>query len=326
MLITLNPGEQRQITWAASAAHTPPVGQYLIANTDETVNVFIGPADAGRQVPDLTADIARSQLVALQAIQVNANLDWYAYNPATAVELSDTFIDTFIDTFGGMSAGGGTVTLDVIPDSGYWAPSPAQTAIQIAALGLMTEVTGQAINTSTGTTATNTGMTVTNTGTTASNTGTTASNTGTTASNTGTTASNTGTALTAGVPPGVPNIATKVRLFGTPGGSPYTLFTFPAKGRVWVASVSGTATPNAGYGAGPTVNVYAQLVTGSGITLAVIDMVIAATGIIDSKQSDVQWNGFSVSAGDTLTLDVNNGVTPSMTVIRASGFVAYSVP
>jgi hypothetical protein len=134
------------------------------------------------------------------------------------------------------------------------------------------------------------------------------------------------TQLSMGVPPGVPNITTSVKLFGTPGSSPYTLYTFPSNGRVWVASLSGTATPNAGYGTGPTVNVYAQLVTGSGITLAVIDMVIAATGIIDSKQSDVPWNGIDISAGDTLTLDVNNGVTPAMTVIRASGFVSHSIP
>lgn len=295
MLITLNPGETRQITWAASQAHTPPVQEYLIANLDLTQTVYIAPADAGRQVPDLSTDIARSQLVALQGIHVSARQDWFAYNPP-----NDVYSDIYSDLYGGT-----VITLDVVADSTYWAPSPAQAAQQIQALGLMTEATGQAIQTSTGSTA---------------------NNTSTTATNTGSTANNTGMALTDGVPPGVPNIATKVKLFGTPAGSPYTLFTFPAAGRVWVASISATATPNAGYGTGPTVNVYAQLVTGSGITLAVTEMVIAETGIVDSKQSDVQWNGFAVSAGDTLQLDVNNATTPSMTVIRASGFVAYSVP
>ena len=48
MLISLNGGETRQITFAASQQHQPPVEQYLIANLDLTQTVYIAPADASR--------------------------------------------------------------------------------------------------------------------------------------------------------------------------------------------------------------------------------------------------------------------------------------
>lgn len=291
MLITLNPGETRQITWAASQAHTPPVEQYLVANLDLTNSIYIGPADAGRQVPDLSTDISRSQVVALQGIHVSARQDWYAYNPNVA-QLEDIFIDEFTDQFS-QSSGAATVQIDVIPDSAYWAPSPAQGAQQIAALGLATEATATVISTNTANTVTSTTMT----------------------------ADNTGTALTAGVPPGVPNIATSIQSFKSPGT--YTIHTMSADGRLWMASCSGTYEGNAGYGGG-LVNTNVSIVTASGLTLSLIELAITVANQITNDTSVVPWNGIPLNSGDVIQLVV--GTAPAGTVIRGSGFAAWSIP
>lgn len=281
MLITLNPGETRQITYAASQAHTPPVQEYLIANLDTSQTVYIAPADAARQVPDLSTDIARSQLVALQGIHVSANQDWYAYNPAI-----DVFIDTWEDSFGG-----GVVTLDVIPDSTYWAPSPAQSAEQIAALGLMTEATGEIIR-----------------------------------SGVNTTASNTGTALTTGVPPGVVDIVSYSKVNAPAASSPFTLNTFTANSRLWQVSLSlAAATDSSSYTSG-LQRISAQVNLGSGTVLAVAELAISTQSQAVSDHCDFSFNGLPVSAGDTLVLNVNNGGTFTGATIVCSTIVLASTP
>jgi hypothetical protein len=102
-LITVNAGATRQITYAASGGDLRPTGTFVIANLDQSQTVYIGPADNVRQQPDLSADQARDQLLALQSITVSSQLNWFAYNPGSAA-----------------------VVIDVITDADYWAPSPAQ--------------------------------------------------------------------------------------------------------------------------------------------------------------------------------------------------------
>jgi hypothetical protein len=136
---------------------------------------------------------------------------------------------------------------------------------------------------------------------------------------------NTGTALSTGVPPGVPGVRSAFQLFGTVGGSPYNMFSFTFNGRVWAASLSFTIAANSSY-AGSTSNVYAQIVTASGITLLIIELVVTNLNQTDSNAVSVPLNGINIVSGDTLMLDVNNGVAVTNTVMRASGSVLYSVP
>jgi len=103
------------------------------------------------------------------------------------------------------------------------------------------------------------------------------------------------------------------------------MFTFPAAGRLWNASVSYTLASGPSF-AGPTQNGYCQIITGSGVTLAVVELVVTDPNQIDSGQSDQPLGGISVLKGDTLLFDLNNGVSIANTTQRASGFVIYSVP
>jgi hypothetical protein len=128
-----------------------------------------------------------------------------------------------------------------------------------------------------------------------------------------------------GVPPGVGQIASVKHLFGGPSGSPYTLFTFPKKGRIWGASLSVSIAASASY-AGATSNVYAELATGSGITLEIVELAVTNINQVEVDHGDMPLNGLPIAAGDTILLDVNNGTLISDTTIRASGFVLYSVP
>jgi hypothetical protein len=275
-LITLNPGETRQIIYAAASQRVLPVTTYMIANLDETGTIYVGPSDAGRQAPDLASSGAASQLAALQSVSVTNDQDWYAYNPSGGI-FSNVFSNTFT---------GAPITVDVIPNCTYWAPSPYQAALSLVDQGLMKDSTGQTINTNV--------MAV---------------------------GSNTSDALSTGVPPNVPGMSTASTTFKASGT--YTLHTMGANGRIWLASISATFSASAGYG-GATDNESVILQTGSGVVLALMELVITDAGSIDSKQSDVNWNGIPIASGDTLQMVVSS--SPAMSVIRASGFVAYSSP
>jgi hypothetical protein len=129
------------------------------------------------------------------------------------------------------------------------------------------------------------------------------------------------TQLSVGVPPNVPNFATASQTFKASGT--YTLHTMAADGRIWLASISATFAASAGYG-GATDNESVTMKMGSGPVLALTELVITDAGTFDSKQSDVNWNGIPIESGDTIQLVVS--ASPAMSVFRASGFVAYSVP
>jgi hypothetical protein len=132
----------------------------------------------------------------------------------------------------------GTAALLVVSGGTSWAPSPAQVALQIATLGLAKDSTLQTVNTSVGTVNTTLGSPAQD-------------------SSVQSVKTNTANALSSGVPPGVPNIASASQLFGTVGGSPYTLFTFGSNGRLaanilatddafFVGNTSAPSTPTGG--------------------------------------------------------------------------------
>lgn len=138
-------------------------------------------------------------------------------------------------------------------------------------------------------------------------------------------AGNTASALTAGVPPGVPAVASASKLFGSAAGSPYAMHTFAAAGRVWGVSISCAIATAAAYAGGP-VSVYAQILTSSGITLEEIELAVSGAGQIDSDHGDLALNGLPIVAGATIQLDVNGAAPITNAIIRASGLVLYSVP
>ncbi len=137
--------------------------------------------------------------------------------------------------------------------------------------------------------------------------------------------SNTGDALTQGVPPGVPNVASAKHLFGNYTGSPYTLITFTAPTRIWAASLSFAVSTNNSF-SGATTNIYAQLITLSGITLEIVELSITSMNQSADQHGDLPLNGLSFAAGDGVLLDVNNATGVTNAVMRSSGFILYSTP
>lgn len=150
-IITIPAGQTKQIVYSASQTRHPPIHTYLVANLDEINPLYVGPADEDRQQPDLSADLSRSIIAPLQAISLSAEHDWYCFNPAGPGTENDTFPATFTATFGTITPPGPSVQVDVIPNGSYWAPSPAQAAEQIAALGLAKDTSVQATNSQLGT-------------------------------------------------------------------------------------------------------------------------------------------------------------------------------
>lgn len=134
-----------------------------------------------------------------------------------------------------------------------------------------------------------------------------------------------------GAQPFVPNLKSAPILRASEGQSPYILATFPSPGRIWTAMLSFSAATNNSYNAAVS-QMYAQLITGSGIVLAVSEISVggAAAGSTPSTSgpgnSNVQHNGMPVKANDTILLDVNAGQRITNLQMRASGAVNYSIP
>lgn len=182
------------------------------------------------------------------------------------------------------------MTLNPRPDQQHQGVTPlgpsGVTLAQINASGLMKDTTGQSGN-----------------------------------SNTSAIMSNTSNALSVGVPPAVPNIKTSIQAFQAPGT--YTIHTMVGNGRLWMASVSGAYEGNAGYGGG-LVNTSISITTTSGLTLSLIELAITVANQITNDTSVVPWNGIALLSGDVIQLVV--GSAPAGTVLRGTGFVAYSNP
>jgi hypothetical protein len=141
VLYTVKAGETKQIVYSASRQNKRPVTSYLVANLDTVNQLYIGHADEDRQVPDLAADLTRSIIAPLQAISVASAHDWFAFNPASGSPAQDVYQSKYTATYGITGPPGPSVQVDVIPNGTYWAPSPAQVAQQLNALGLALDST-----------------------------------------------------------------------------------------------------------------------------------------------------------------------------------------
>lgn len=186
----------------------------------------------------------------------------------------------------------GTAALTVIAGGTSWAPSPAQVALQIEALGLAKDTSVQQVHTSVSGLS-QTGQTIAQ------------------------------EAQTLGGPPFVPQLKSATVVRQSVAVTPF--FTFPSAGRIWAIDLSYFITTNNSY-AVSTSQTYAALETGSGKSLAIVELGASNPNQGFGGQSTKPLNGLPIVAGDTLILDVNNGAVISNLNQRASVVVLYSVP
>lgn len=132
------------------------------------------------------------------------------------------------------------------------------------------------------------------------------------------------TALTAGIPPGIPNVDSTSSLRKTATSSPYTLKTFASAGRIWAVTLAYTLAANASY-SGATNHFYCQ-VTAGGVVLTVLELSVTINDDIQSDSISLQLGGIAVVTNDKIILDVNNGVDVSNCAQRASVAVIWSIP
>ena len=125
--------------------------------------------------------------------------------------------------------------------------------------------------------------------------------------------------------PAVPNLDGHALILQPPGT--YTLYTFPAAGRIWAAAVT--------FGMATSVNVgnvsgYARLNIAGGLTLAIVECAIASTSATtpsqDSNTDPATYYGLAVPEGTVINLDVNNGVAVAGVQQRASCRLQVSIP
>lgn len=131
--------------------------------------------------------------------------------------------------------------------------------------------------------------------------------------------------LVAGVPPAVSNTQSGTQILKSGSGSPYTVFTMPAAGRLWVAAVSFSMVAGSG-SAGASQQSYCQLVTAGGKTLALVECAVTGTAESDSNTAVVTYPGLALANGTVINLDVNNAVIVTGILQRGSGLVVVSIP
>jgi hypothetical protein len=179
------------------------------------------------------------------------------------------------------------IPLQVTPGGRSVQPSPAQVADQLDALGLAKDTSVQAVHTTLGNPAQDASI----------------------------------TALPAQLQPAMQSTSLLRQAAGL-----YTVANFGGASRIWALHLSFAAATLAAYAAGIT-QLYAELKTGSGLALTVIELAVAAASQAENGDSDLVFTaGLNVPAADTLILDVNNNVALTNGTLRASCTALYSSP
>jgi hypothetical protein len=128
-----------------------------------------------------------------------------------------------------------------------------------------------------------------------------------------------------GIAPAVPNYTGHALILQPPGI--YTLYTFPAAGRIWNVGVSYAIATSANVG---NITGYTRVLVQGGITLAIVECAIssaaATTPSQDSNTDPVSYYGLPVPSGTVVQLDVNNGATTVGVQQRGSCRLAVSIP
>jgi hypothetical protein len=126
-----------------------------------------------------------------------------------------------------------------------------------------------------------------------------------------------------GAVPAIKNPVGGEQILQAPGGSPYTIYTFPAAGRVWLASVSFSMGSSGGTGSNQG---YARVRIQGGQSLAIAECCVVGNPDSDSNEESNPYPGLSVPSGTKILLDVNGGATITGVVLRASGIFLGSIP
>jgi hypothetical protein len=128
-----------------------------------------------------------------------------------------------------------------------------------------------------------------------------------------------------GTPPAVPNCTAAVALRrGVAGGGGF--FAFPQAARIWTVMLSYTITSDTTYT--PSAPVFAAFIelAAAPLPLAVVELSLADVKQHDSGVCPVSYNGLPVTAGDSITLTINGGVSVTGVRQEASAVVLYSIP
>lgn len=129
-----------------------------------------------------------------------------------------------------------------------------------------------------------------------------------------------------GSPAAVQNCQTFSTLRRGVSGSPFTLGTFSAAGRIWTVVLSFSARTDSAFAPG-TAGVYASVLTNiGGLTLATVNLGISAPSQVANGQSEPPIPGIPVRLGESVLLDVNNAVTVPDLLLLTSAVVFYSIP
>jgi hypothetical protein len=127
----------------------------------------------------------------------------------------------------------------------------------------------------------------------------------------------------AGIPPLVLGLASAAQLHV--GGPQVSVFyTFAVAGRIWGSTLSAAISSNPSFTTN-TANTYAELRTGSGIHLGVVELAVAGVGQAANGQSPPLILGVDAAPGETLILDVNNAVNVPGLNQHASAIVYYQL-
>ena len=124
-----------------------------------------------------------------------------------------------------------------------------------------------------------------------------------------------------GVPPIAPGIVGGEQILQSPGT--YPIYTFPAPGKIWAASVSLSAGVTGGSG---TNLIYARVYIVGGRTLAYCEVGLAGTIAYGANGDSNGFPGFMVAAGTVINLDINNGAVVTGGLVRGGGIFVGSVP
>lgn len=134
-----------------------------------------------------------------------------------------------------------------------------------------------------------------------------------------------GTAWSPGPPAGIQAFA---QIGANQGGSPYTIHTFGASGRIWAAHLSFALSANASH----TGNDQAFCTlkysppTGGDKIILVIEVAVGGASSTDSGDGDLTIPGMAVAMGGSLILDVNAGNAITNAIMRASTTTLVSFP
>lgn len=137
-----------------------------------------------------------------------------------------------------------------------------------------------------------------------------------------TTVQATNSQLATGVAPFATNIQSFSLLQVNQTGSPYTVHTFGAAGRLWAAHLSFALSANNSHTGNDQA--FATLGINSKVLIP-IELAVGGSNSTDSGDGDLSMPGYPVANGDELILNVNGGAAISQALMRAScvGLVSF---